>query len=197
LLLDELKTQNVLENTVVIVTSDHGEQFGEHGLMYHVNSLYRQLLQVPLLILLPNSIPAGERVHDAVSLRDLPATIMDLVDPENKKKFPGSTLARYWNPEKKAVNGTLPALFSEIFIGGEEPDWIPESWPVAKGEMKSVVAGGYHYIQYGDGKEELFDFENDPEEKDDLANSMEYAEMLKQMRLSVETGVMHNYLKID
>ena len=197
LLLDELKEKNILENTVVIVTSDHGEQFGEHGLMYHVNSLYRQLLQVPLLISFPKSTPAGERVHDAVSLRDLPATIIDLVDLENKKQFPGSTLARYWSPEKKAANGTVPALFSEIFIGGNEPDWIPQSWPVAKGEMKSVVAGGYHYIQYGDGKEELFDFENDPQEKDDLANSKEYTAMLKQMRLSVETGLMRNYLKID
>jgi len=197
LLLDELKKQNVLENTVVIVTSDHGEQFGEHGLMYHVNSLYRQLLQVPLLISFPNSIPAGRRVHDAVSLRDLPATIMDLLNPERENLFPGATLARYWDAEKKAANGNVPALFSEIFIGGEEPDWIPKSWPVAKGQMKSVVGGGYHYILYGDGKEELFDFENDPEEKDDLANSKEYTGMLKQMGLSVETGLMRNYLKLD
>ena len=69
---------------------------------------------------------------------------MDLVSLENPNQFPGSTLARHWSPEKKAANGNVPALFSEIFIGGEEPDWIPESWPVAKGEMKSVVAGGYH-----------------------------------------------------
>ena len=197
LLLDELKEQDVLKNTVVIVTSDHGEQFGEHGLMYHVNSLYRQLLQVPLLISFPNSIPAGKRFNNAVSLRDLPATIIDLVNLENPNQFPGSSLARYWSPEKKTANGNVPVLFSEIFIGGEEPDWIPESWPVAKGEMKSVVAGGYHYIQHGDGNEELFDFDNDPEEERDLANSKEYAGMLKQMGLSVAAGIVQNYLKID
>ncbi|TDI93025.1 MAG: DUF229 domain-containing protein [Caldithrix sp.] len=197
LLLDELKEQDVLKNTVVIVTSDHGEQFGEHGLMYHVNSLYRQLLQVPLLISFPNSIPAGKRFNNAVSLRDLPATIIDLVNLENPNQFPGSSLARYWSPEKKTANGNVPVLFAEIFIGGEEPDWIPESWPVAKGEMKSVVAGGYHYIQHGDGNEELFDFDNDPEEERDLANSKEYAGMLKQMGLSVAAGIVQNYLKID
>ncbi len=74
LLLDELSRQGVLENTLVVVTSDHGEHLGDHGLFFHGGSLYRQLVQVPLLIMGKKGIPVGRTVAEPVSLRDLPAT---------------------------------------------------------------------------------------------------------------------------
>ncbi len=65
-----------LSNTIVIVTSDHGEQFGEHGLLDHVNSVYLSLLHVPLVIVGPG-VAAGQRTAEPVSLRDVAATILD------------------------------------------------------------------------------------------------------------------------
>ena len=76
LLFDALDARGVLDNTLVVVTSDHGEQLGEHGLVNHGNSLYRPLLAVPLLIRFPGRVPSGMRIRAPVSLVDLPSTIL-------------------------------------------------------------------------------------------------------------------------
>ena len=72
-LLDELRRRGVLDNTIVIVTSDHGEQFGEHGLNGHGNSLYLPLLRVPLVIRYPPRVAGSIRADEPVTLRDLAA----------------------------------------------------------------------------------------------------------------------------
>src|SRR5262249_3466064 len=77
ILLDKLKNQHLLENTLIVVTSDHGEQFGEHGLFDHANSLYRPLLHVPLVISYPPRVPASIRISHPVTLVNLPSTILD------------------------------------------------------------------------------------------------------------------------
>src|SRR6185295_8401824 len=61
--------------TIIAVTSDHGEQFGEHGLFSHGNSLYRELLHVPLMIRMPSR--QGRRISDAVSLAGLSSLLMN------------------------------------------------------------------------------------------------------------------------
>lgn len=78
-LLDKLRRAGALAHTLVIVTSDHGEQFGEHGLHGHGNSLYDVLLHVPLVLWGPGLVPAGRRVTRAVGLVDLVPTVTDLL----------------------------------------------------------------------------------------------------------------------
>ncbi len=73
-LIDQMRQQGLLENTLIVITSDHGEEFNEHQVMSHGNSLYRQSVQVPLMMIFPDHLPAGERVQEPVSLRDIPAT---------------------------------------------------------------------------------------------------------------------------
>ena len=65
-LLDELGRRGVLDDTLVIVTSDHGEHLGDHLLFFHGCSLYRQLVEVPLVIVDPNVVPAGRVVAEPV-----------------------------------------------------------------------------------------------------------------------------------
>ncbi|MBK6307951.1 MAG: sulfatase-like hydrolase/transferase [Gemmatimonadetes bacterium] len=77
-LLDELGRRGALDNTIVVITSHHGELFGEHGLTGHANALYLPLLQVPLVIRYPAKVPGAWRVTEAISLRDLAATIAEL-----------------------------------------------------------------------------------------------------------------------
>jgi len=90
----ELARRGVLDRTIVVVTSDHGEQFGEHGLRGHANSLYLPVLEVPLMLRYPARVPAGRRVTQAVSLRDLPATILDLAGAGGVAPLlPGTSLA--------------------------------------------------------------------------------------------------------
>jgi arylsulfatase A-like enzyme len=82
----ELERRGTLENTIVIITSDHGEHFGEHGLYLHGNSLYEPLVHVPLVVVVPDRFAArygdakicGSRCDVPVSLAALPTTILEL-----------------------------------------------------------------------------------------------------------------------
>ncbi|MBI2835650.1 MAG: sulfatase, partial [Acidobacteria bacterium] len=78
-LLEALRRRALLDRTLVIVTADHGEEFGEHRFVGHGKSLYWLALHVPLMMRLPGPIPTGTVCAQPVSLRDVPATVMDLV----------------------------------------------------------------------------------------------------------------------
>jgi arylsulfatase A-like enzyme len=156
LLLDELQRRGILDNTLVIVTSDHGEEFLEHGVMTHGNSLYSPSLHVPLLLRLPGRVPAGVRVPQAVSVRDLPATVCAMLGVN--ATFPGATLARYWQEGEEAP---AQPLFADV----SGRTFRPASYPVSKGDMQSVIVDRWHYIRRGDGHAELYDLVGDPWER--------------------------------
>ena len=90
-LLGALRRRGVLQDTIVIVTSDHGEAFGEHELFGHGGSLYEDRIRVPLTIVAPGQVPAGRVVERPVSLRDVPATILGLLGIESMP-MPGASL---------------------------------------------------------------------------------------------------------
>ena len=95
-LLAELDQRGLRQKTWVIVTADHGEHFGEHGLYIHGNSLYRPLIDVPLLVIPPDG-PSVHQVTDPVSLRDLASTVADIAGLGAKSPFPGHSLRHYWD----------------------------------------------------------------------------------------------------
>jgi len=156
-----LEVRGLLDHTLVIITSDHGEQWGEHGLSEHGGSLYIPTLHVPLVLSLPGALPRGVRVAEGVSLRDLPATVLDLVDPAGDHPLPGASLVG-----AVADGGARrSASFSEV----DRWEWT-EAWrPTARGDMKSLVEWPFHYIRYGDGEVALFDVDADPAEETDLS----------------------------
>jgi len=164
-LLRALERRGELGRTIVVITSDHGEQHGEHGLIGHVNSVYMPLVHVPLLISHPASVPAGVRVAAAASLVDLPATILDLTGSSGERAavLPGRSLAAHWQRASDAAEGR-PAL-SELEAGPVLRDW----YPVAEGSLRSLVSDRYHYIESEKGTRELFDLLADPQEDRNLA----------------------------
>jgi arylsulfatase A-like enzyme len=172
-----LERDGLRDNTIVIVTSDHGEQFGEHGLFDHANSLYLPLLHVPLLISLPGHAPANVRVPDAVSLLDLAATILDLAGPAaSSGSLPGRSLARFWQPG--ADQGSDEPLFAEVSKGINLPKWQP----VSRGAMQSVWLRGWHYIHHDVGEEELYNTEQDRAELVNLVDRADAAPALESAR---------------
>lgn len=168
LLFDELEKRGVLENTLVIITSDHGEELGEHDLFGHGSGCYLTSLHVPLLISYPGRVPAGVRVDDVSSLRDIAATVVDVVDLQRKVDFPGESLARYWRNSLENNNPIGGFAFSEL---KRYVDGFPPYFPIAKGDMQSLVVENYHYIKNGDGREELYKWLVDPLEQIDLATT--------------------------
>jgi arylsulfatase A-like enzyme len=168
-LLDELERRDVLQETLVIITSDHGEAFGEHGVFNHGFSLYSAEIHVPLLIISPTG-PAGTTVHDPVSLRDLPATVAELASPGGASIFPGESWSRYWRTESTGSTSRTVEALSEVDI----PMTIgPERGrgPKQRGFTMSLVAGGLHYLLDMNGTEELYDLANDPGELQDMRNA--------------------------
>ncbi len=166
-LFDDLERRGILDETLIIVTSDHGELFGEHGIYGHGSCLYRPVLHVPMLIVGPSKseIPPGGVVEAPVSLRDLPATVLDLLfrTESSPSPFQGRSLARYWEDP----NAEPDPVLAEMLDNG----------PPAH----SLVAEGAAYIRNGDGREELFDLE-DLQESNDLAPLPESQDLLNRLR---------------
>ncbi|QEH34519.1 Choline-sulfatase [Aquisphaera giovannonii] len=185
LLLDELDRRGVLGNTIVIVTADHGEHLGDHLLFFHGCSLYRQLVHVPLVIVDPRGAATGRVVAGPVGLRDLPATIAELVGEVDGAPFPGRSLARSLRdaagPPGDAPGPLLMETTPPLVMMNEGRE------PVAKGPMRSLVAGGLHYIESGDGTQELFSLEGDPEERFNLANAPTAGDVVRRFRSSLES----------
>jgi arylsulfatase A-like enzyme len=184
-LIDCLKAQGHLENTLVVITSDHGEHFGEHGLMEHVNDLYLQLLHVPLVLLHPSGVPGGERILPPVSLRDLPMTVLDLIGYGREAAFPGKSLARLWEKSGAPRGDEDLPVVSEV--NRAEP-WVPARYPATRGPMKSLVWRDYHYIRNGDQREELYHVTDDPQEENNLVGSAGARAVLERLRTSLDAG---------
>ena len=173
-LLDTLEARGLLENTLVVVTSDHGEEFNEHGLIHHGNSLYFPSVHIPLLLSLPGRVPEGAVVPGAVSLRQVPATILDLIGAD-PGAVPGESLVRLWEDSARAEASPVVA---ELKYAPLQPEWYPAS----KGDMASVLRDPLRYIVTGDGAEQLYDLSQDPLERQDLSRSPGHAGELAELR---------------
>lgn len=151
-LVHALDERGELDNTLVIVTSDHGEEFGEHGDFEHGTNLYMEQLHVPLVVSMQGVVPDGLRVAEPVSIASIPATVMDLIGGESDTTFAAVPLTEVW-----AGTAGGPAL-AEL-----TPGLSP------KERMRALVLGEHHYIQNPGGEEELYDWRSDPAERSDLA----------------------------
>lgn len=131
-------------STVVVATSDHGEAFGEHGEVSHSVFVYDTTLRIPLIVAGPG-IKAGTRITEAVSLVDVPATVMKVLGLP-AMDTDGADLSA-------ALAGTEPgqrALYAETFAPLLDFGWSP---------LRAVREGGWKYIDAP--KPELYHVAND------------------------------------
>jgi arylsulfatase A-like enzyme len=178
-LLIELARRGRLDNTVVILTSDHGEHFGEHRLIQHGNSLYLPVLHVPLVVWGPRTglVPSGLRIPAPTSLKNLAATIVDLAAVPNPG-IPGRSLAALWRADSLEV--PPDTLFAAV-------DWheslsrFPPS-PLLDGSLRSLLLDSLHYIRRSDGREELYHLGRDFLETRNLAGQPLYRAALLEAR---------------
>jgi arylsulfatase A-like enzyme len=177
-LLGGLEGRGLLDNTLVIVVADHGESFGYHGFYGHGGSLYLDEIAVPLVILSP-SVPKARVVGQPVSLRDLPATIVDQLGLAAGSPFPGHSLARLWSSTPGLSPPEITAAFSEL---AQASAFEPQTGRSRRGLQMSLVAFGRHYIRDGTGTERLFDLARDPFETANLAISAEGSQMVGTFR---------------
>ena len=177
--------REVLDTTWVIVAADHGESFGEHaGVFCHGTSLYQTEVHVPLVILPPGGLPSKRVVTETVSLRDLAATIVDVLNFQADSPFPGKSLARFWDGSSPSPSSSDRALSEVVPIDSINPDpleMVKPHWPLA-----AVNERGWTYIRReGDVREELFHLREDPGESNNLADRPSAQPHLERMRGSL------------
>ena len=147
-LFSELRRRGVLERTLVVVTSDHGELFGEHEAHSHGSSVYWRSLHVPLLVSWPGHVPAGQRIVDPVSLRDIAATVLGLVFPDTPGALPGRSLLS----GAGATSGSPSIAVSELSL----EEFTRMQPAMRNGALQSLAGAGWQYVRATNGHEDVY-----------------------------------------
>jgi len=158
LLVDALGRLDATSNTLLVITSDHGESFGEHGLLLHGHSLYQEQLHVPLLLVWPGHIQAGQRVAIPVSNASIAATILDLLQIEHP--LPGS---------EPSLAGSIAQDRPPVLAHVEQMPWVPERSPAATGDLETVIRDEWQLILHSVDSPQLFNLAQDPAQENNLA----------------------------
>jgi arylsulfatase A-like enzyme len=144
----------------VIVTADHGQHLGDHGLMGHFFSVYEALAHVPLVVRHPG-LPVG-RVERPVQSIDLFPTILEAAGVE-PGRLPGVSLCAAADPRPVLVTEYLePDLARFARFRGFDPAPFDR-------ELRALQHDRHKYIWSSDGREELYDLASDPGERTNLA----------------------------
>ena len=153
--IDELKRLGAYDETLLIVTADHGEAFGERQLMEHGTSLYQDQVHVPLIVKMPGSKTVGTR-HDTVSLIDVLPTVLTTVGLQVPRGVEGRNLLERPDPTRIVLSESYPREYMRSlhkrFLRVE----------------RASVAGPIKLIVSNTGKREMYNLDTDPRETENL-----------------------------
>lgn len=178
-LLDDLRRRGLLDDTVVVLTADHGESFGEQGMVWHGHSLHVEQIHVPLIVRCPPVVTGGVRDAQPVDLSRLPASVATLAGisdaPFGGAVFPGAPGAPDGDdhPAESAV-----ARRSQV----------PGPWPTSRASLTSVATKRWLLV-LADGKPaELFDLAADPKGLVNVIDIPENAATIETLRARASGG---------
>jgi arylsulfatase A-like enzyme len=164
-LLAHLAALGLDRDTLVVVTADHGEGLGQHGVIGHIVNIYEEAVQVPLFVRWPGRLAAGRVVEEPVESVDVLPTVLELLGLPHDDAGRGRSLAgallrdEALDPEHPVFTHRRPY---------DEP--IVASGARVQGQLFGVRQGTYKWIEgTADGTRELFDLANDPHETLNLA----------------------------
>ena len=175
-----LEAADLEERTLVVVTSDHGDEFGEHGRRYHGANLVSEVLHVPLMLRGPG-VPAGKRHAPMVGLQDLAPTLIEMLGLAVPAEMDGVSFA-------SGLTGTGTAPVREVFSQAEVPfcvnyqgvdqTWLPPSSSITRWPLRLVCSRRADGVVH-----EAFDLVADPGETKDLygADPARFAELLARL----------------
>jgi arylsulfatase A-like enzyme len=168
-LVDWLKARRLYDETLIIVTADHGENFGEHHLAFHLFCLYDTLIRVPLIMSCPALLPGNRRVSHLVSLVDVVPTVLELLGLDDfVADLDGVSLARF--------DDDFPyhdAVFSEfgrpLYMLKRLHDRFP-GYDFSRFDrgLRCIRTTDHKLIVASDGEDELYHLGDDPGETRNL-----------------------------
>ncbi|NQS89325.1 sulfatase-like hydrolase/transferase, partial [Patescibacteria group bacterium] len=163
-----IKEERIDKDSIIILTADHGEQLGQHGMYGHAG-LHEANTLIPFIAWGPGqNIPQGKKLKGYAQHTDIVPTVLDLITAEKRPEMAGESLLR-------AMNGKEP-LREEIFMEGYL--------------MRGIIRRSWKYIWHLDGREELYNMEKDPMEVINLVDKEK--EVRKELRCSLERWVYKN-----
>jgi arylsulfatase A-like enzyme len=164
-LLDDIRAVRGLDDALIVVTSDHGENIGDHGLMDHQFSLHEQVLRVPLLVRLPGGEQAARR-DDMAQLTDVLPTVCEVVGIE-APATQGVSLLHAVDREWTIAEYLAPHMvLSGLRVSRPEVDWTPYD----RG-LRAVRTRTRKLITASDGRNEMYEIDRDPFELDNRYGS--------------------------
>jgi len=177
-IIDELERLGMRENTVIAVTSDHGEMLGEHG-MWFKRTYFDNAAKVPLIVSWPNHFPCGHTMREVISLVDLSATFVDLGNGIDREMW-----------IKEMDGDSLLGL-----LRGTEAGWKGEALCEYYGEgtvhsMAALRRGRYKYVYVQGQPPRLFDLINDPHEMKNLADDPRYTSVCAELLEAIQPELM-------
>lgn len=155
-LISRLKQLNLFENSLLIITSDHGESFGRRNFLGHIVSVYQDQIHVPLIIKYPNTNQAAT-FQDLVSVVDLMPTVLDVLGYPTSGNLHGSSLLKHSSESARPV-------IAESYQGSYLWNLHPRFHRIER----AIFSGPYKFIVSTAGKQEIYDLSEDPNENIDL-----------------------------
>ncbi len=188
-----LERLGILDSTLVVIVSDHGEEFSEHRFLGHGETLHAQALHVPMIMRLPGSVAAGMKVGSRVGLIDLAPTLAELsgIDSPMKQRPARSLL-----PLMTGANRGERRVFSQLNASrGSCKHWKVGDFKTCPYDGVALRDDTHTYIRAEvSGDEELYDTKLDPQELHNLAAEApahllaDYAQVVARFRESLAEG---------
>ena len=184
-LMEQLRALGLADKTLLVFTGDHGEEFLEHGRSFHGQSVYGELVNLPLIVHLPGSIPAGKRVPETVETIDIMPTLLAMSGLPVPEAAQGTSLA----PLMSGAPWTRRPAFSEKAETKDGND----SPPPHQTESFSITRDGWKLIdnvKRADGvpRFELYDAARDPLDRHDAASA--HPEIVSQLAAALAAWKM-------
>lgn len=171
-LIEKLKRLEVYNNSIIIITSDHGEVFGERNLFNHSVSVYQDQIYIPLIIKYPD-MQERRLIDEPVSVVDLMPTILDVLKYEIPEGIQGKSLLAQNSGESREIIG-------ESFPSGH----LLTTHPRFNRIERAVFSWPYKFISSTAGKRELFELMKDPNEKKNLYDANDNISMQLEAELN-------------
>lgn len=204
-LMQTLKNKNMYSNSIIIITSDHGEEFFEHGNCEHGNSLYDEVLKVPLIIRLPDKI--HKTINQIANQVDILPTILSLLKKpipkdieginllDNKRNFNLPSYAELSVSKITLVSiRTLKHKLIEGYAGhlSDNPDY---RWFKEKAIIKTDI--DIKHVLPGRAYQEYYFLTKDPGETDNLYKQRKYKRTIVELRKQLKKYLMGGFIRVD